>query len=185
MEELIRHIQTISKNKKRFVISIDGPAASGKSTLSKYLEEKLGATVFRMDDYFLPDEMKTEERLSVPGGNVHYERMQEEVLDHLSQEEVTYKKYDCSLSELSSPVTQTLGKYVVIEGVYSQQSILRKYYDFNIFTITNKEGQHDRLYKRNPKLFSRFINEWLPLEDEYFTKEKIREQSDYQTEVIK
>ena len=185
MEELVKHIQRISKDSKRFVISIDGPAASGKSTLSKYLEEKLDAVVFRMDDYFLHDEMKTEERLSVPGGNVHYERMQEEILDHLTQDEVTFQKFDCTISALSDPLVKKLKKYVVIEGVYSQQSLLRKYYDFNIYTITDKEGQHDRLFRRNPRLFDRFINEWLPLEDEYFTLEDVKARSDYQIEVIK
>ena len=62
-----------------FIIAIDGRAASGKSTLAQQLGELLDADVIHMDDFFLPPSLRTKERLSEPGGNVHYERFAEEV----------------------------------------------------------------------------------------------------------
>ena len=37
-----------------------------------------------MDDFFLPFELRTAERLKEPGGNVHYERFIDEVVSKLS-----------------------------------------------------------------------------------------------------
>lgn len=62
------------------VIAIDGPCAAGKSTLAKKLAEEIDGQVVHMDDFFLPGRLRTPARLREPGGNVHYERFQEEVL---------------------------------------------------------------------------------------------------------
>ena len=70
-----------------YVIAIDGRAASGKSTMGQQLAQILGAGLVHMDDFFLPLELRTEQRLRTPGGNVHYERFREEVLPHLRQPE--------------------------------------------------------------------------------------------------
>ena len=166
--------------KKNLVIAIDGPAASGKSTLAQYLKRELDASVFHMDDYFLPLKMKTTERLMTPGGNVHYERMQDEILSHLKSDLIQYQRYNCMTLQLEQPINESIKKYVVIEGVYSQQKKLREYYDFCIYTDISKNEQFKRLEIRNPKLLDKFINEWLPQEDNYFSKEDIRNNSDYQ-----
>ena len=62
------------------VIVIEGRSGSGKTTLSSMLAKELNASVVHMDDFFLPLSLRSEERLSEPGGNVHYERFMEEVL---------------------------------------------------------------------------------------------------------
>ena len=68
-----------------YVAAIDGRCASGKTTLAKALAKETGAGVIHMDDFFLPEELRTKERLSSPGGNVHYERFREEVLENLKR----------------------------------------------------------------------------------------------------
>ena len=75
------------------VIAIDGRCASGKTTLAKALQteglpekvatektflKKQNVGVIHMDDFFLPRELRTKERLSEAGGNVDYERFAEE-----------------------------------------------------------------------------------------------------------
>jgi len=185
MKELLDCIQLKAKDKKNFIISIDGRAASGKSMLADYLKYELKATLFHMDDYFLPPEMKTTKRLSIPGGNVHYERFQEEVLDHLDKESVSYRKYNCMTGELEPKVEEVLCKFIVIEGVYSQQERLKRYYDFTIFTEISKDEQYKRLKNRNPALFNRFIREWLPLEEDYFLREDIQQNANYRIYVKK
>lgn len=185
MKELLVAIQSAAKNKQRFIISIDGPAASGKSTLASYLEFELDATVFHMDDYFLPQEMKTDERLAIPGGNVYFERLEEEVLSRFEEGFIEFRKYNCITEELEPKTKKVLSKYVVVEGVYSQQKRLKKYYDFNVYTEISKDEQIRRLKKRNPRLLDKFIHEWLPLEEVYFQKEEIKHISDYKISVEK
>lgn len=60
------------KDKKPFLFAIDGRCGAGKSTLALWLRESLAkqalpCLLFRMDDFFLPPEMRTAKRLSVPG----------------------------------------------------------------------------------------------------------------------
>lgn len=68
----------------RAVAAIDGNAAAGKSTLAAriaaFFAPQYSVNVFHMDDFFLPGALRTPERLAEPGGNVHYERFQDEVL---------------------------------------------------------------------------------------------------------
>ena len=80
------------------VIAIDGRAASGKTTMAGQLKEILGGEIVRMDDFFLPPAMRTEERFAVPGSNVHYERFADEVLTDLrKQRSFSYRRFDCSI----------------------------------------------------------------------------------------
>ena len=59
---------------------IDGPSASGKTTLSGMFREKYDCTVFHMDDFFLRPEQRTPERYAEIGGNIDRERFLEDVL---------------------------------------------------------------------------------------------------------
>ena len=53
-----------------YIIALDGRAASGKTTMARQLAELLDAEIIHMDDFFLPMELRTEQRLATPGGNV-------------------------------------------------------------------------------------------------------------------
>jgi len=107
------------------IIAIDGRCASGKSFLAKLFEKSFFCNVFHMDDFFLPFDMKTPERLQTPGGNVHYERFYEEVLTSLQKHEaVTYRPYDCSKGMLGEPIHKEFKNLTFIEGSYSLNKAL-------------------------------------------------------------
>ena len=55
---------------KPLLITIDGPCASGKTTLAGKLSAALSCDVLHTDDFVVPHARKTAERLSVPGGTV-------------------------------------------------------------------------------------------------------------------
>ena len=57
------------------LVTIDGPCASGKTTLAEQLAEMLPAAVIHTDDYVVPHALKTAERLAIPGGNCDAERL--------------------------------------------------------------------------------------------------------------
>ena len=54
------------------LLAIDGRCGSGKSTLAAHMAQVFGCPVFHMDDFFLPPELRTPERLAQPGENVHH-----------------------------------------------------------------------------------------------------------------
>ena len=72
---------------KPLFIAIDGPAASGKTTLGTALAREYPAVLVHMDDFFLPPALRTPERLDTPGGNVHWERVRAQVLEPLARGE--------------------------------------------------------------------------------------------------
>ena len=73
----------------RLLVAIDGRCGAGKTTLASFLQNKIEATVFHMDDFFLRPEQRTAERLNTPGGNVDRERLESEVLIPLRAGEKT------------------------------------------------------------------------------------------------
>lgn len=123
-DRLKEHICTLLQEKGgRAVIAIDGMAASGKSTLAARLAEELDGCVIHMDDFFLPPELRTQERLSSPGGNVHYERFEAEVAEALrSGRDFEYGVFDCSRMEITASRRIKAGGLVIVEGAYAPQT---------------------------------------------------------------
>lgn len=156
-------------------VAIDGGAASGKSTLADLIAQKFDANVIHMDDFFLPPDRKTPERLEQPGGNVDYERFSAEVKP---SSDFTYHKYNCKTGVLT-PVMVTSKPLTVVEGAYCLHPLLRGMFDFRIFLHTTPEVQARRILERNgADMLKRFQNEWIPLENAYLTELNIKELCD-------
>lgn len=177
--ETVIALRNLDFNKKHIVISIDGNSASGKSTLAENLASLLNGEVVHCDDFFLPQEMRSNERLSEIGGNVHYERLKEEVIDKLRKPAViSYKAYNCQNSSFKNKFLMNK-KVVIVEGAYSSHPYFENYADFKIFLKVNEETQKERILKRNgEEMLKRFTDEWIPKENEYFKKFKIEEKAD-------
>lgn len=172
--------------KRRVILAIEGGSASGKSTLGEILRSVYRCAVFHMDDYFLPPEKRTKERLDEIGGNVDYERFNAEVLTPLKnrEETITYRKFDCSTMSLLPPTTERVAPLVIIEGVYSMHPTLSDKYDISSFLDITPEKQRARIEKRNSPAFAkRFFEEWIPLEMKYFNSLSIKEKCDIVIEV--
>ena len=165
-------IKNLLKDNKKLVIAIDGRCGGGKSSLGAMLTEEVDCSLFHMDDFFLPPRMKTKERLAQPGGNVHYERFEEEILKSLKNDEpAVYRKYLCNKGELSQPIKVEPKNLTIVEGSYSLHPTLGDYYDYKIFITIDHKVQHERILKRNgEEKLQDFINKWIPLEEHYFTE---------------
>lgn len=166
-------------------LAIEGGSASGKTTLGKHLEQVYECNVFHMDDFFLRPEQRTKERFAETGGNVDRERFLEEVLVPLyKNEQIIYRRFDCSTFTLSKPNLLEPSKLNVIEGAYSMHPELAEYYNFSVFLDVVPELQKKRIEKRNtPELAKRFFEEWIPMEQKYFTEFKIKERCDMKWKV--
>lgn len=161
-------------------VAIEGGSASGKTTLSAFLEKVYDCTVFHMDDFFLQPAQRTKERLAEAGGNVDRERFLEEVLTPLCKgEKVKYRRYDCSTGRILEGEIIEPKNLVIVEGAYSMHPDLRDKYDASAFVMISDEKQRERIIKRNGDMAERFFNEWIPMERKYFTTFKIKENCDY------
>ncbi len=154
------------------LVAIDGPCGSGKSTLAGLLAKLYRTSPIPMDDFFLPFDLRTPERLSQPGGNVHYERFAREVLDRFEHgKPVRWNRFNCSDGMLI-PCELPCSQVTVIEGSYSHHPALReKLIQLNallVYIHVEEDEQLRRIKKRNPELLHMFETRWIPLEKNYF-----------------
>ena len=176
---LTNRIDSLLANGQRVILAIDGPCASGKTTLAAYLAERYDCNVFHMDDFFLRPEQRNPQRFAEPGGNVDYERFQEEVLMPLTKGEAfSYRPFDCKTFTLSAPVAVIPKQLTVIEGSYSHHPYFGDPYDLKVFLTAEPEIQRQRILKRPSFLHQRFFQDWIPMENLYFQTFRIRKQAE-------
>lgn len=170
----------LKKDDKHIILAIDGMCGSGKSYLADLLAKTYDSNVFHMDDFFLPPDMRTQERLNEPGGNVHYERFKEEILDPISENRTAvYRSFICGEWKYSEPRTSEPKRFNIIEGSYSLHPHLRRAYDLKIFLEVDDKEQIRRIALRNPeRSIQPFIDKWIPLENKYFNELKIKDLCD-------
>ena len=163
------------------VLAIDGRAASGKTTLAQTLAEISGAGIVCMDDFFLPMEKRTPQRLNTPGGNVDYERFASEVLPRLrSPETFCYPRFDCSVMAINGDREVSASPWRIVEGSYSHHPELGDYMDIRVFRTLAPDEQKRRILLRNGEaMLRRFESAWIPMEERYFSHFGIEEKADF------
>ncbi|MGM9974774.1 MAG: uridine kinase [Clostridiaceae bacterium] len=173
-------IKELLEEDRDIIIGIDGRCGSGKSTLGALLKEAFPCNVLHMDDFFLPSELRTPDRMKEPGGNVHYERFAEEVMKPLQEKkDVFYRRFCCGTDSFLEPVRIGYKKLTVIEGSYSLHPTLDRYYSYKIFLTVKEKEQLERIEKRSGKdKLQLYIDKWIPLEERYFSFLKIEEACD-------
>ena len=179
LSALLEELRTLPGEER--IIAIDGRCAAGKTTLAAELVEQLGGDVIHMDDFFLPPRLRTPERRSEPGGNVHYERFREEVLPKLGcGEAFSYQKFDCSRMALGEKILVKNDGFLFVEGAYSCHPVLGEYMHRKIFLDITPGKQAERIRKRNgEERLQDFQQLWIPLEEAYFQAFSVKEQADY------
>ncbi len=179
VSELLEELRTLPAEIR--IIAIDGRCAAGKTTLAAELAEQLGGDVIHMDDFFLPPKLRTPERRSEPGGNVHYERFLTEVIPKLaSGEAFSYQRFDCSRMAPGDRIPVQNNGFVFVEGAYSCHPVLGNYMDRKVFLDIDRVNQTERIRGRNGEdRLQDFLQLWIPLEEAYFQAFSVEENADY------
>ncbi len=166
--------------KRPLRVAIDGGSASGKTTLAGQLGAALGCPVVHMDDFFLPLELRSAERLQEPGGNVHYERFAAEVLPGLrAGESFAYGVFDCSTMAVTGQRQIPANDIIIVEGAYSLHPALADAYDLKILLRVDPKLQAARILSRNgAEKQAVFLAKWIPLEQRYFEGCNVPERAD-------
>ncbi|MGI5897366.1 MAG: uridine kinase family protein [Oscillospiraceae bacterium] len=169
---LIKSVDDLLKKQNRVVLAIDGRCASGKTTAAEMLAFLWNAPVVHMDDFFLPSELRTSERLNEPGGNVHYERFQDEVLPGLRVGgQISYRKFDCSTLQYSEVIHIPPSSVVIVEGAYCLHPRFGDYADQSVFFHITPDEQIQRIKERNGlEMAKLFQDKWIPMEEKYFSE---------------
>ena len=170
LEQMCAALSPLAGGGGRVLAALDGPCASGKTTLAGQAARHLGCPLVHMDDFFLPPARKTPARLAQPGGNVDWERVRDQVLAPLSRgEPARFSPYRCHTGAYGPPVSLSPAPLVLVEGVYALHPALRGWYDRTVFLTCSPGEQRLRLLAREgPKRLPAFLERWIPLEEAYF-----------------
>ena len=169
LRPLVEAVEALRREKPRIVLAIDGMAAAGKTTAAARLAERWGAPVIHMDDFYLPLALRTPERLSEPGGNVHYERFAAEVLPRLAAGGAfSYRRFSCAVMDLDGDVPIPAAPVVIVEGAYAMHPRFGVYADLTAFFSIDEAEQKRRILARNgPEKWEDFRTRWIPMENSY------------------
>ncbi|HSN94109.1 MAG TPA: hypothetical protein VLR89_03490 [Anaerolineaceae bacterium] len=180
LEPFTLSLENLLSQSNTVVIAIDGRAASGKTTLARQLAKDYGGRLVHMDDFYLPQELRTEKRLAEPGGNLHYERFITDVLPGLRNlGGSSYQIFDCSQMQMGECRNLAPGRFTIVEGAYALHPKLGRYYDLSLFLSCPNETQVDRVEARNPLKLEQFMERWIPLEETYFNAFGVEETVDF------
>lgn len=169
------------REKGSVTVAIDGNSGSGKTEAARVLATLFDCNVFHTDDFFLPLEKRTPERMAEVGGNMERERLREEICERLREgKPFSYRPFNCSVMKLGEPVEVQPKKVNIFEGSYSMHPELREYYDVTAFLSVSPAEQTARILERNGGLMlRRFLEDWIPRENAYFEKMNVQEASQF------
>ena len=105
----------------------------------------------------------------------------EEVIPHLRGRAFTHRVFQCStFTYAETPRTVEDNPLILCEGSYALHPDFGKYYDMAVFSDIEPEKQLTRIRERDGEyMLNRFRNEWIPMEEKYFTEMHIREKCDF------
>lgn len=168
-------IQKAQQEHRHLRVAIDGPCASGKSTLGEALSRIFCCPLIHMDDFFLRPEQRTPERLDEPGGNVDYERFYEQVLAPLQADRPAhYYPWQCQNGSFGPELTVQPSPLILVEGCYCMRPELRDGFQLRIWAEASLPVRRKRLLARGGvDCLARFEQLWIPLEDRYFDHFKV------------
>ena len=178
---ILERIEKIHETTIPLLIAIDGRCGSGKTTLGEALAKRLHASLIHMDDFYLQEYQRTQERYNEPGGNVDRERFKKEVLEPLKEhQDVLYRPFDCSTMSISEGTVYPYKPINIIEGSYSCHPELIDAYGITVFLDIDEPLRLKRIEERNGKeALNMFIKKWIPLEEKYFSSFDIQNHCDF------
>ena len=149
LEQMCAALSPLAGGGGRVLAALDGPCASGKTTLAGQAARQLGCPLVHMDDFYLLPHQRTPARLEEPGGNVDYERFQREVLSPLVRgEQARYRPWRCREGQFGEDISIKGDPLTVIEGSYSLRPDLRESYHLRVWVEAPWTVRLERLEQR-------------------------------------
>ncbi len=167
--QLISYLQYINTqtNAKHIFVAAEGKCASGKTTLIEAISKKMNLTIIHADDFFLKE---SDKKKYIPVGDyIDYNKIISLIKNLNENDSVIYEKFKCSTQTYEKVSIDSPSKIIILEGVYSYNKHLQNYINHLIFFNVNFDEQLLRLKTReNDKNLEKFINIWIPKENEYY-----------------
>jgi len=179
--EIVGEITGMLRDLKRVIVAIDGMACAGKSRLAAMLAAQFPHTcIIRMDDFYLPQNARTGERMAQPGGHMDTVRFSDEVAMPLWKAALpSYAPFDCHTQTFGERVTPAADtELFIVEGTYALHPEIPDVYDLRIFVECDEEVRLRRLSEREGDRAEAFAAQWITRENTYFASYMTRELAD-------
>ena len=177
IDEFAAEVARRSAGRPRAVVGIDGPGASGKSTLAGLLAARLdGAAVVQVDDFYLPGALR-DTRTGQIGALFDLPRLGEQVVKPAAAgAALRYQRYDWDRDELADWIEVPAGAPVIVEGVYALHEPFRSAYTSSVFCVADRSVRLRRGLERDgEEMRGMWEDEWMPAEDAYAVAERPEE----------
>jgi uridine kinase len=175
ISSIISNIQKISTKTEPLLIAIDGVGGSGKTSLAKYLQNKLkNCFIVQLDDFYSP-KIKASDIL----------RIKDQVILPLkNKKEGKFQIYDWKTDKLSDWQTIKPEGKIIIEGVYAMDKQIISYYDVKIWIeyppeLGFKRGVSRDITGDGVDNSEKWIKDWMPLEKQYIIDQNPKSKADY------
>lgn len=157
---------------KTKLITIDGPAGSGKTTLASKLSSALSdCPVVHMDDLYAGWNQDLLTELA--------HRIKTEILTPISKEmPATYKKYDWIDEKFKHNELVTVIDYLILEGVGAGHPEINNQAALNIWIEADSKILLDRLISRDGEQLREQLVKWQTHEARYFEQLSVKECAD-------
>jgi len=172
IDNIFNEIRKSWIDKKTRIIAIDGYGGSGKSMLADELISRDSAiSVVHFDDFYKPDN-NCDPYPRLP--KFDWQRLEKQVLKPLHKNiNSKYQRFNWHTEKLDDWINISIGGIIIIEGVYTMNSKLLKYYDYKIWVDCPLETRLIRAKERDGGIMmDKWLNEWIPAEDNYIKIEK-------------
>ena len=173
-DQLAETIRAKAKGRGRIFVAIDGPGASGKSTFAQHLAASIpGSCVVHVDDFYLPSGLRSE-RVGRVGPLFDLPRLAREVTIPASKgHAVQYQRYDWDQDDLAEWIVVSESAALILEGVFCLAVELREAYTYKVWCRADPNLRLARGLARDGEgARSKWVDLWMPAEDEYESREK-------------
>ena len=162
----------VAKCGECIVITIDGPAGSGKTTLAKELSSALDSCyTIHMDDLYEGWDSTLTPNLT---------KKLQRILEYVKMESrIQFVPFDWLESNFSPQVELPTPKYLIIEGVGSGQSAIRDFISLSLWIEVLPDIGLERVIKRDGPAVAQFMPAFIVAQDIHFEKEATKKSADY------
>lgn len=154
------------------VITIDGPAGSGKTTLALTLALEVGRSyTIHMDDLY-----EGWDSTMTPALTSKLVAIIESVV---KSEKITFTPFNWLKKRLDIPISIQAPKYLIIEGVGAGQSAIREFVSLAIWIEVPQDEGLARVIERDGPEVAEFMASFIEAQATHFAKEDTKKSADY------
>ena len=154
------------------VITIDGPAGSGKTTLAKELSSALDSCyTIHMDDLYEGRDSTLTPELT--------KKLQAILKGVMTENRIRFVPFNWLQNNFSPKVELSAPKYLIIEGVGSGQIAIRDYVSLSLWIEVLPDIGLERVIKRDGPAVAQFMPAFIVAQDIHFEKEATKKSADY------